>query len=430
MSDIIYYDINIASPTGLSVKAEYSETRVQNILDDPSDYYVAISRFSIDASAIPIFVCPVIPNPLNPLDFNYTPYKITISYNNGITNDVATVNLRYIPVIQTLPIPLPPVAGQQDLTSFYYYVYYYQTFIQMTNNAINDALAQIQVLNPGLLGIKTPYFQYNSDTNSVDLIVPNDPLYITAYNTLFGQQYTPVQYPDAGSVGKIIIYLDSALYKYYSLINSYSAIIPLSSPPDYAHLMIVTDNKNNYYYPPQNQANTIANQTPISFTESPPVVIPTFPATASVTFTTDPLWLIFQQEANAISTWNSLSSLVFLTQTIPVQPEYVPYASVASLQKGGNIGAASFLPILTDFVPDLTTAKDSRVQFTYYANPYRLVQLNSNVAMRRIDLQIFWEDKFQNLYPLFVSGNALNSIKLVFIKKSLANYNYRSIMYN
>lgn len=429
-SDIIYYDINIASPTGSSVRAVYDETRTQNIINDASEYYMAIARFSVDASAIPLFVCPVIPNPLNPLDFNYTPYNLFFTYYDGVTNFGGNSQLIYIPNVQTQQ-PNPPTVSTQDISGFYYYVYYYQTFIQMTNNAIAEAFSRLVTLVPILAGTPIPYVQYEASSNSVSLIVPNNPLYITAYNTLNTYQYTPAQFPDAASVGKIIFYMNSPLYKYYSLINSYSAQTPPISgfsPPNFSHLMIVTDNKNNYYYPPQNAANTVATQVPTSFIMPPPVA--TFPVTSSVNFTDAPLWLIFPQEGNAISTWNSLSSLVFLTSALPVQVENIPYTSVPSLQNGSQIGSASFLPILTDFIPDLTQAKDNRIQFTYYANPYRLVQLNWNIPIRRIDLQIFWQDKFQNLYPIYVSGNSLNSIKLVFIKKDLVKYNYRPIMYN
>jgi hypothetical protein len=90
--DFIYYNINILHiPTEEipAIESIYDETRTQAIIENACDYYLAISRFSIDASNIPLFVCPVIQNPNNSSDINYTPYSINIIYTD-LVNTVHT----------------------------------------------------------------------------------------------------------------------------------------------------------------------------------------------------------------------------------------------------------------------------------------------------------------------------------------------------
>jgi hypothetical protein len=417
--DLIYYNVTIGAPQGQSVIAQYEETRTQPIIKNPSEYYMTVVRFSLNASSIPLFVCPVIPNPNVPSDINFTPFVVTLQYYDGTTNHIASANLTFTPDVVSAQIPNAPNQYGQDLIGFYYYIYYYTTFINMTNTAINNAFASLVSQVSGLSSAPIPYFIYNETTNLISFIVPNvvNPivpttnLYITAFDTSNGNPYIPAQYPSANAIGKINIYLNSQLYSYYSLIRSVTTKIPpVTIPPVYGHLMVVTDNKNNYYYPPQNTANTAPPQTEISF------------SSGSGTYTAGPAWFIFTQEANALSTWNSLQSIVFLTGQIPVRGEAIPYASIPSLQNGTQIGNASFRQIITDFTPDLTISKDTRIQFSYYANPYRLIDLLSTNPLYKIDLQIFWEDKYQNLYPIYVSGNNINTVKLLFIKKSLAKF--------
>lgn len=397
-SDIIYYNIVMTgSPNQTFTNALYEETRTQPIIDDPSKYYLSVVRFSIDGSTIPLFVCPVIPNPGDLTDVNFTPFVVTLSYN-GINY---STNVRYIPS-SNAPIPLPPTATNQDIVSTYYYVYYYTTFIQMVNNAINTSFNALVLANPGLT-IKAPYFQYNTDSEKISLVVPNidNPLipgtnvYLTQYNVNGIPAITPQ--PN----GTVYMYMNNQLFSFFDGIEvfSYNGL---------SNLFIIRDLKNNYYYPPQIGTNTSINQTAISFTND------------NINYTTRPEWFIFTQQYNMIFEWNSLSTIVFLTNSLPVNKEFIPSTTINSISTGTN----SFRPVLTDFIPDLNKSGDSRSRFNYYPQgPYRLIELNSHEPLRKIDLRIYWEDHLQNLYPLFITYGECDTIKLMFMKKTLAKYN-------
>ena len=62
----------------------------------------------------------------------------------------------------------------------------------------------------------------------------------------------------------------------------------------------------------------------------------------------------------------------------------------------------------------------TKANLQYYAQgPYRLVDLNSNIPLNKFDVQIFWSDQRNNLYPLYISYGQEVSIKFLFVKKSV-----------
>lgn len=128
-------------------------------------------------------------------------------------------------------------------------------------------------------------------------------------------------------------------------------------------------------------------------------------------FSVSPTQKIFTQEYNVLYYWNSLRKIVVTSNSIPITPEFTP---------SNSSGISSTLPIITDFVPSLELAGQSR-SVAYYtpSSQYRLIDLNSNLPIYNIDLNIYWQDKFSNLYPLYISVFQQASIKLGFFKKSL-----------
>jgi len=400
-SDIIYYNIVMTGNPNIPLtQAIYEEIRTQPVIDNPSEYYLSVVRFSIDGD-IPIFICPVIPNPLNPLDVNYTPFAITLSYG-GVNY---TSNLIYIPSTDA-PAPQVPTSTTQDVTSTYYYIYYYTTFVQMINNAINTAFSALILANPGLSpNVEAPYFQYEPDSRVISYVTQNidNPLIpgTNIYMTQFGVNGKPIVSPQPN--GTIYVYVNDKLLTYVDGIENFE--YRLSNK----NLILVRDLKNNYYYPPINGLDNIATQSKISFTA------------ITDTYSASPKWFKLTQQYNMISKWNSLSNIVFLTNNLPVNKEFIPASSIIGVTSQSN---TSFRQILTDFCPILENAGDSRSRFNYFPQgPYRLIELNSTDSIRVIDLRIFWEDHLQNLYPLFITYGSCNNIKLMFIKKSLVKSN-------
>jgi len=396
--DVIYYNClsyGAGTANAPASLASFEETRTQPFLINPQDYFMSIVRFSIDAANVPLFICPVIVNPSNPDDLNFTPFTVTFLYN-----DVTyTANLSYIPN-DDYHLPKAPTATSQDLSGYYYFVYYYSIFVKMINNALQQAFNLVIAANPSLAGVPAPYAIFDTTTERLSLIFPN--IIVDGVN-LFTVQYNskniPIYYPHQ-PVGTCYLLVNNLLYPYMESIESFVLIDYI---PSVQFLISVQDTHNNYYYPEQNAANTTTTQTLTSFTN------------AGNNYTVAPNWFIFTQQYSHVTAWNSLASIVFLTQ-MPIQPEFVPTFNNFS---PNNTSASSSLPILTDFVPDLEQAGQQRTRFNYVpTGPYRLIDINATVPLNKIQFQIYWVDRLQNLYPMRISFGQTNSVKLMFIKKS------------
>lgn len=421
MGDIVYYNIVMTgNPNQVETQAIFEETRTQPLLNKPDDYYMSIIRFSIDGSFIPLFVCPVIPNPMDPTDVNFTPFLVTLSAGGNNYSQ----NVRYYPE-SNARLPFPPVLVNgmisQDFSSSYYYIYTYTRFITMVNTALQTAFNNLVAANAQFAGTPAPYFIYDDTNKNISLVVPN---IVVAGTNVWLTPITPTP-PTIGMTSlanepvqpqpanTIYLYMNEQLFSYFDGIETFGYY----NNPNQTVLYVFRDLKNNYYYPPINGANTAPPQTETSFS--------IVSGAQTQSYTVSPAWFIYTQQYNFLSIWNSLASIVFTTNNIPVQIEYIPSSAIVN-SNGAQSGNISFRSILTDFTPDLMNAGDSRSRFIY--NPtgqFRLLDLKSNLPLVKIDLQMWWQDEYNNLYPLFISYNQSNTVKMMFIKKSLANYNYK-----
>lgn len=411
MSDIIYYNvimngINPATQSNISTSAlaYYNETRLVPFISNPSEYYMAIVRFSIDGSALPLFVCPVIYNPNNPSDINFTPFVISLSYSGMLYS----MNLEYMPNDNSEPLPPAPTPTipQGNLSTNYYYVYYITTFLLMLNNALYSAFTKLIIAVPALASYPAPYFVYDSVSELISLVVPNFSIgggpnvYLTQYD--YGATQKPL-YGASQPAGTIQILVNSYLYSYLEGLKAF-VIIQSGTQPNF--LFLIDDLYNNYYYPPQNDVNT-----------SPPQIETSFSTTSggvTSTFTAKPEYFIFSQQYLTFGAYNSVSSIVILCN-LPIQNEYIPSFTN---NPNNNIGS-SFRNVLTDYVIDPSLLGGQRNKLVYIPSVYRFIVLNSFDPISRIQLQIYWADNEQNLYPMRVTNGRSNSLKLMFIKKSL-----------
>jgi len=434
MSDIIYYNVVMTGDRSASkTLAIFEEERVQALLQNPSDYYLSVIRFSVDGSWIPLYIMPVVINPFNPADVNTTPFIIYLTYGN-LEFETPLV---WIPESDELE-PAPPTLNRQDLSNTYYYMYSYTTFVTMLNIALRKLYLGFtdQFINPvfphhvnglfdlvpGLANTPIPYFIYDGQQQKFSFIVPNVPNPIVPTTNLYQTQYDSSSKPIENVPDAIKIFMN---YELNSIIDgfdyySYNAVFgggSIISPEEV--LILVGDYGNNYYYPEQNTVNVPPPPPPPQSTIS----ISTTVGPTTTTTTASPAWFIFTQQYKTIGLFNSLQSIVFTTNTLPIQQEYIPSSSVIGSRNNIN-GSIAFRNVLTDFTPDIIESGEQRSRFVY--NPqgqYRLIDLKTTLPLVKLDLQMWWTDEYNNLYPLYLSYNASNSVKLMFIKKSLVKYN-------
>jgi hypothetical protein len=365
--------------------ATYNVTKNTAIVDRASDYYCSVIRFTIPLDTIPIMIMPVIPNQINP---NLTPFIVGIFYN-GVYTPVSLIYQNAHPNDQ---IPVQNVPMRQLVTP-YYFCYSYNILINMMNYGLQQALnvSGVQALFPN---IRLAWFSLNDTSNLISLYVHH---VFTDYPILAPAVTTPLIYVNSA----LKVYFDAFNYNFYGydqpngfefsfiLQTLYSPQPPL--PP--GALINVT--------PTPDQAYGLYNMPPIIA----PAVIPTY--------------YVFTQEYQAIQTWSSLRKILITTSNIPISNEFEPPVFYDSSGQY-NLGNTASFPILTDFIPQINNIGESR-SVAYYVptSQYRLIDMLSEQALYKIDLNIYWQDKLGNTYPLDISLFEQASIKLAFIRKSL-----------
>lgn len=361
----------IGAPTNeQSTPANYSVTKTAPILDKCSDYYCSVIRFTIPLFDVPLLVCPVIPNTNNLALSNKTPMVIDIFYNGTHF----PINLQYIPALLNNPIVLQNQPIQ--IITPYYYVFNFQTIINMYNNALS-IIWTISGLSALFPGVNAPYFILDPVTALISIIVPK----------CFTQLLAP-----ATSIPILSQNLASAHFmtNFYTNFNG----------PNQPNGDDITFNfSNTITLPPPLLPVTLINYPPDEYTYP----VPFTPATT--------VYYRFTQEYSSLVYWASIRRLIFTTGGIPVNPE-----QISSVVGSGNASQN----ILTDFIIDTNTIGSSRSIAVY--NPsaqYRLIDLNSDTALQKLSITIFWQDVAGNIFPLTIPLFQQASLKMLFVRKDL-----------
>ena len=124
---------------------------------------------------------------------------------------------------------------------------------------------------------------------------------------------------------------------------------------------------------------------------------------------------------SSVGMWNPVSSIVFATTTLPIHPTQtsVPkiFNSATTVSMFSN-GSTNLTTILSDFEVPVSTTNQYRPEITY--NPsaeYRLIDMYSNHNLNKVDLQVYWKDKFGNLNRFYLQPGCSASVKMLFRHK-------------
>jgi hypothetical protein len=152
--DNIYYNVKIDGVGERENTARFSETRVQAVLENPTEYELAVVRFSVPSRIVPIMFFRD-GNPAN----GYTPeqrYTVTMSFD-GVDE---TIQLSHI--ITELPKPL---YGQPTIWT-------YASFIQSLNQALIECFANLKALKPAAPPTAPPFMSYFQTSERFSLYAP------------------------------------------------------------------------------------------------------------------------------------------------------------------------------------------------------------------------------------------------------------------
>ena len=124
----IYYNLTHVNNTDIPIDANFNINRVDNILENPSDWVISIDEFKIPLYSIPLF------------QFNENEFSITLEYDGASVTEF----LIYIPS-GTGAIP---VSGA---------IWDYQTFIRSTNIAFKKCYDALKILKPLMPANEPPF---------------------------------------------------------------------------------------------------------------------------------------------------------------------------------------------------------------------------------------------------------------------------------
>lgn len=258
--------------------------------------------------------------------------------------DYYIVSFTYAGDEYEVPLIFIPNSGSPLADRYGDTVWSYQAFIDMLNIALETAFTDLKAAHAGAPPTEAPFMTYDADTQ------------LCSFNC--EQLY-------ASNTTTINIRFNAALFGLFPSFQSYGT----TEPGDiYWNRLIIADYHNN--------TATVGGKA----------------------------YFVNVQEYSTLALWNDISSIVFLTNAIPVSAE---------LQSGQqNISRR----IITDF--ELSDEINNKTSIQYYPQgPLRFYDMISDENMRTIDVQVMWEDKTGKLYPIYLFLNQVLTIKLLFRRK-------------
>ena len=127
------------------------------------------------------------------------------------------------------------------------------------------------------------------------------------------------------------------------------------------------------------------------------------------------------QETSSIGLWNPVASIVFTSTSLPIHPTLGSPPIIFSDTSTGLIGKGqtNLTNILSDFEVHLTSTNQYRPDITYVPQgEYRLIDMYTNSNLHKIDLNVYWKDKYGNLRPLLLQPGCAASVKVLFRHKN------------
>ena len=187
--DLLYYDIQITNIENQNSKPPvltFIETRNNPFIYDTNQYEMSVIRFVLDTPNLPVFIPTIQPAPNT--NINLTIYSVSLQWSNPVApfqTFTQQTYITYIPQSLVAEIPPPPTLTENGLqfnAGQYYYIYNYQYFIYLINNAFITCFNALnaQVVGAGLVLPTTHAPVMSFDTMNNTAILNCD---LLGYNT-------------------------------------------------------------------------------------------------------------------------------------------------------------------------------------------------------------------------------------------------------
>jgi len=267
------------------------------------------------------------------------------------------ITLTYLGVDYQAYLIYVPTSTNTSITDTLLPIYQYQQFLDLINTAYQTAYNAMIAVNGGIGG-------------ALDLALQaSPPLFTFNRATQLLGINVQTQYPVQG----VELHMNWELYQFFRpteiFFNSYN------DPNDKDVEITVKDNYNN--------TTTIGG---VNYYQMGP-------------------------DFSQLHLWYDLRKLIIVSNNLPVQREYI--------SSNNQDGSSNNLAILTDFAPQMgLNPSETLSRFEFFpTGPYRLQDLNSANDIRKIDFQIYYLDKYDNLREMYLEPGENLNMKILFVRK-------------
>lgn len=383
-----YIDCEIVnnSTTDLSpIPVIFNSIKTSQIVDDCSEYYLSVTRWSLDSGLPQIIPQIKLYNNTGSNNINETAYVVNIGYDGiGATPskisffDTVARSVTFEPEDLTITPPLLNPSGSDDVyTNPYYFIHSIGNFLAMVNKTISLAWNS---------------FIVNFNSTYPNNQIPTDP------------SPPPPTFDWNGN----IITLSCALNWIYSESNPFNLYITFNTelhnlfdtfPYKFLDKSLTANDKGKSY-----AMMFYKNQWESTYTDGNPLQT----------------YFVYNQEGSSVPSWSPVQSIVFQTSTIPVNPSKTGAPTYTGANLKESIQASGISNILTDFQIPLDRGDEMTNSVLYYASSgeYRLFDLMSNGGLLNLNISIFWKDRLGFIHPFLLKNGASGSIKILLRKKS------------
>ena len=189
----IYYNVRINANEQTRKHATFSVNRTQPLLDNPSDYEMAVIRFALPLTSVPLIV------------FRDNYYKVSLTYGSSVYTETVTW------------VPNGNVYDDK-------YIYIVNDFIDLINTSLSDAFTSLKADYPAVTSTVAPFMSFSSISNLITLNCPESYL-----------------------ADNIKIYANEGLYLKMNTFHDYYFQLPAVSPLNYQFVVQdLFDNKVTY----------------------------------------------------------------------------------------------------------------------------------------------------------------------------------------
>lgn len=344
----------------------------ETIIKDPHLYKLGISKMSIDTfNGIPMMIPKVLIGiNLKTGNVNTDPntlcYSITLSYNSGTNNYDSIEYVKFVPQNNASAPSSGSAITQQDNSSSYYYLNDYKSFVDMINTAF-----------------ETAYNNLNTVLTQDSITLNSYPPFLVLSDNLLIMNADKNKYDNKSTNPYIKIYINSPMFE---LLNGFK----------WSNIGLNGANGKNYILDIENDGTNILS-------------LDTYDAITQL------------QNYSSLELWCPITSIVLVADNLPVYSELIGQPLINQAKSNYNLSNKASLNIIQNLSIDLSSDLFGYMPNVSFStlNNYRWVDLKHSNEITSIYISVYFRDKYDNLYPLYLPPQGKSYLDIVFTAKHL-----------